>query len=129
MNVLATGTSTGKYTGRPIFERRSSPSSNWSVHQTDVLSSPALATKIVIFHLQFEVGVEFWFACFLQGQVFKVELLVAIVGVAGKHLESVVLEISFSCLFRFDQEKTFIDVIFRSQCVVRIQFPLLVLVV
>lgn len=110
VDILSTWTRTWKNHWRPVFKRRAGPSSNCSVGEADVLSSPAFTTKILIFHLQLEESMQFWLAFLLLSQVLESELLVAIVRATGKHFETVILEISFA---RFYQEEAFTGVIFR----------------
>ena len=61
----------------------------------------------------------------LLSQVLEVELLVAIVGIAGQHLKAIGLKTS---LTRFNQEETFTCVIFWPKGVVLVEFPKLIIV-
>ena len=126
IKVFPTWTWAGKREWVPVYERCTGPASARSVSQTDVLTSPALATEIFVLYFQLKKGVHFRLSCILLSQIFEVEFLVAILWAAGENHEAVGVEIP---LTRFDQEKAVFVVIFGSQCVVFVKFPLLVWVI
>ena len=125
MHILRTGTSTGEYCWKPIFECRPCPTTNRSVSQAEILSLPCLSAKIIVFHLDLKESVQLRLSFHLLSQVLEVELLVAIIGIAGQHLKAIGFETS---LTRFNQEETFTCVIFWPKGVVLVEFPKLVIV-
>lgn len=125
MHILRTGTSTGEYRWKPIFECRPCPTTNRSIGQAEILALPCLSTKIIVFCFDLEESVQLWLTFHLLSQVLEVELLVAIVGIAGQHVKAIGLKTS---LTRFNQEETFTCVIFWPKSVVLVEFPKLIIV-
>ena len=109
MHILRTGTSTGEYCWKPIFECCPCPTTNRSISQAEILSLPCLSAKVIVFHLDLKESMQLLLSFHLLSQVLEVELLVAIIGIAGQHLKAIGFETS---LTRFNQEETFTCVIF-----------------
>lgn len=125
MHILRTGTSTGEYCWKPIFECRPCPTTNRSVSQAEISTLPCLSAKVIVFHLDLKESMQLRLSFHLLSQALEVELLVAIIGIAGQHLKAIGLETS---LTRFNQEETFTCVIFWPKGVVLVEFLKLIIV-